>query len=125
METGDFLAFVAGLILIVWGAAHLAPTRAVADSFGPISVHSRRILVMEWIAEGVTHLFLGLLAIVLAAIEGSTDPAPRLVYRVSTGALLAPAALTGARTPVARFKLCLLVLATAAALLVIASLIEA
>jgi hypothetical protein len=35
------------------------PTRAVAAGFEPVSLDNRRILVMEWIAEGVTLIFIG------------------------------------------------------------------
>jgi hypothetical protein len=44
--------YLASGVLIGWGAAHLAPTRAVALSFGDITPDNRRILIMEWIAEG-------------------------------------------------------------------------
>jgi hypothetical protein len=46
---------------------HLAPTRAVVESFGAISRDNRRILIMEWIAEGLTHISLG----VLVALSGA------------------------------------------------------
>ena len=111
-------------MLAVWGAAHIAPTMSVADSFGEISSDSRRILVMEWVAEGVTHISIGVLVILMAALEASSDPAVNLAYRVSAGAVLALAgltAVTGARTPVIWFKLCPFVLTGAAALLLAAS----
>jgi hypothetical protein len=96
----------------------------VADSFGEISADNRRILVMEWVAEGVTHISIGGLVILLAALEGSTDPAARLVYRVLAGVLVVLAALTsftGARTPVVWFKICPFVLTGAAVLLLAGS----
>jgi len=79
---------------------------------------------MEWVAEGVTHISIGVLVILMAALEVSADPAVRLVYRVSAAALIALAALTaltGARTPVVWFKLCPFVLTSVAALLLAAS----
>ena len=120
----DVLVYVGGAVLALWGVAHIAPTRSVADSFGEISGDSRRILVMEWVAEGVTHISIGVLVILMAALEVSADPAVRLVYRVSAAALIALAALTaltGARTPVVWFKLCPFVLTSVAALLLAAS----
>jgi hypothetical protein len=120
------LVYVAGSALVLWGAAHLAPTRSVANSFGEISADSRRILVMEWVAEGVTHVSIGMLVIVVTALEGSVDPTVHVVYRVLAGALVALAtltALTGARTPVIWFKVCPFVLTSAAALLVAGSLL--
>jgi len=43
-------------MLIAWGAAHLAPTPAEAASIGHISLENRRILIMQWMAEGITAI---------------------------------------------------------------------
>jgi hypothetical protein len=119
------LAYLAAGMLIVWGSAHLAPTREVAASFGDISTDNRRILVMEWMAEGVTHISIGLLVVLVTAAQGATNSATELVYRVCAAVLVALAALTaatGSRTPVIWFRVCPFVLSTAAVLLVVASL---
>lgn len=111
-------------MLIVWGTAHLAPTRAVAASFGTISLDNRRILVMEWMAEGITHISIGVLVILATAIDGAADSTTQLLYVASAGILLLLAALTtatGARTAVIWFRICPLVLTTAAVLLLLAS----
>ncbi len=120
----DVLVYAGGIVVILWGAAHLAPTRSVANSFGQISTDNRRILVMEWVAEGLTHVSIGALVIFIAALEGSSSSAAHLVYRVAAGALVALAALTaltGARTPVIWFKVCPFVLTSVAALLLAGS----
>jgi hypothetical protein len=120
----DALVFVAGAALVLWGASHIAPTTSVADSFGAISADNRRILIMEWVAEGVSHTTIGALVIAIAALEGSAGSTAHLVYRVLAGALVALAALTaltGSRTPVLWFKACPFVLTGAAALLLAAS----
>lgn len=117
----EVLPYLAGAILIAWGAAHLAPTRAVVASFGPLSVDNRRILVMEWVAEGVSHVFLGALAIAVALAGGSD-----VVFRSEAVALVVLAGLTaatGSRTAVIWFRLCPGVLTAAAALLVAATLV--
>lgn len=117
----DVLVYVAGAALVVWGASHVAPTRAVADSFGPLSDDNRRILVMEWVAEGIAHIGLGALVVAVAIAGGETA----VVYRAVAAVLVALAvltALTGSRTPVIWFKVCPFVLGSAAALLVAASL---
>ena len=126
VQTAALLAYVASAILIAWGTAHLAPTRAVAASFGAISLDSRRILVMEWVAEGITHVSIGVLVILVTAIDGPNDATSQLVYGVSAGVLVVLAALTaatGSRTSVIWFRVCPFVLGTAAALLVAAALI--
>ena len=120
----DALVYVAGAALILWGIAHIAPAGTVVASFGATSSDNRRIFVMEWVAEGITHISIGALVIVIAALEGSSDPTAQLVYRVLAGVLVALAALTALtapRTPVIWFKLCPFVLTGAAGLLLIAS----
>lgn len=124
MWASGVLAYLAAIAVIVWGVAHVMPTRRVADGFGDISVDNRRILVMEWIAEGITHISIGVLVILMTAIEGSGSSASQLVYRVAAAVLIVLAALTsvtGARTPVIWFRVCPFVLGGAAILLLVAS----
>lgn len=126
VTSAALLAYVASATPIAWGSAHLAPTRAVAASFGAISADNRRILVMEWMAEGITHISIGLLVILATAIEGARNPTTQLVYVVSAGVLVVLAGLTagtGARTPVIWFRICPFVLTSSAALLVLASIV--
>jgi hypothetical protein len=126
VNAAALLAYVASALLITWGTAHLAPTRAVADSFGAISLDNRRILVMEWVAEGITHIGIGVLVILVTAVQGAPDPTTQLVYVVSACVLVVLALLTaatGSRTSVIWFRICPFVLGSAAALLVAAALI--
>ena len=81
---------------------------------------------MEWIAEGITHISIAVLVILMTAIQGSGDSASQLVYRVAAVVLVVLAVLTtltGARTPVVWFRVCPFVLTGAAALLLVASLL--
>jgi len=124
VSASGVLAYLAAITVIGWGLMHVIPTRAVADSFGEISLDNRRILVMEWIAEGITHIFIGVLVIIVTAIEGSGSSASQLVYRLAAAVLILLAALTsvtGARTPVIWFRVCPFVLGGAAILLLVAS----
>jgi hypothetical protein len=91
--------------------------------FGPISADNRRVLTMEWVAEGLTMLFVGALvaAVTVAGSGGSTD---LVVYRLSAGLLAAIAvltAVTGARTPVVWFKACPFVMAVCIGLILVGS----
>ncbi len=120
----DILVYVAAAIVLAWGVAHLVPTRAVVVGFGDISLANRRVLTMEWMAEGFTLVFLALLLAAVTAEAGAHDHVAVLVYRLAAGLLAAVAVLTeltGARTPVRWFKACPVVLGTAAVLLVVAS----
>jgi hypothetical protein len=62
--------FGAGIIF-VWGVGHLIPTRNVVAGFGGLSTDNTRIIVMEWLAEGLTLCFLG--AIVIVLVVGARD----------------------------------------------------
>ena len=69
----------------------------------------------------VTHISLGVLVVLVTAIEGSGGSTARLVYPVAAVVPLALAtltAMTGARTPEIWFRVCPFVLTGVAALLV-------
>jgi hypothetical protein len=72
------------------------PTRTVADGFGELGVDNRRILVMEWIAEGITHVSIGTLIVLIAVVGEAGGSTADLVYRVLAAVLVALAALTTA-----------------------------
>jgi hypothetical protein len=118
--------FLAGsIIVLVWGIAHMVPTKSVVKGFGEISQDNKRILTMEWLAEGVALCFIGLLGL-LVTFHG--DPAgftATIVYRAIGGALIAMAViagLTGARTSVIPIKICPVILGVAAILFLVGSL---
>ena len=110
-------------LCVIWGAAHIFPVRAVVAGFGALSHDNRRILTMEWIAEGMTIMFLGLVvALVFRHVEDESSA--RLVVRACASMLIALAALsaaTGARTSILPMRLCPVVKLTAASLLVAGS----
>jgi hypothetical protein len=109
-----------GTLILIWGAAHIFPTRSVVAGFGDLSPDNRRILTMEWIAEGMTLMFLGVL-VLLVCRSVEAEPSARLAVRGCAGMLVALATLstaTGARTKVLPMRLCPLVKITAAGLLI-------
>jgi hypothetical protein len=81
----NVLVYVAGATLVTWGGLHLAPTRAVADSFGPITHDNRRVLEMEWVAEGIAHVGLGTVVVAVAALASEGT----VVYRAVAAVLVA------------------------------------
>ena len=118
------LAYVAGVVVAVWGAAHAAPIRQVVAGFAPITADNRRIVVQEWLAEAFTMWGIAALVIVVTAVGGTDAAARAWVYRVAAGLLIALAALTaltGARTGVVWFKICPVLLGGSAGLLLAAS----
>jgi hypothetical protein len=117
------LAYVAAALIGVWGIAHAVPTKRVVAGFAPITTDNRRVLTQEWLAESVTMWAMAALVVAVTVTAGDTR-VTAIVYRVVAGLLLALAALTaltGARTPVVWFKVCPILLATSAALLLVAS----
>jgi hypothetical protein len=124
MSSHAVLNIAAG-ILTLWGVAHLVPTRAVVRGFGPISTDNRRIITMEWVLEGVTLCFLGLLALMLSIRLGPQNTAARFVLQAEAAMLVVMAiisSLTGARTAVIPMKICPVVKLTAAAVFIAATL---
>jgi hypothetical protein len=120
--TAQVLVYVGSAVLALWGLAHLLPTRAVVRGFGGISRDSALVLTMEWVAEGMTHLFVALLAVLVTAVAGVDASASVVVYRAAAVFLVAVAILTaatGARTPGVWYRVCPFLL-TAVALLYVA-----
>jgi hypothetical protein len=118
------LAYVAAVVLSLWGVAHAVPTRRVVAGFGPISAENRRVIVQEWLAEAFTMWGIAAIVIAATAVGGQATDAQDWVYRVAAALLLALGLLTaatGARTPVVWFKVCPVVMAAAATLLLVAS----
>jgi hypothetical protein len=105
----DILLYIGSLIIFIWGAAHIYPTRAIVAGFGDISLDNRRIITMEWIAEGLTLCFIGILVFLTTLLGWSREPSAQIVYLVSTIMLVVLAVLsqmTGARTSVLPMRLC-------------------
>jgi hypothetical protein len=108
---------------VAWGVAHVVPTRQVLAGFAQVSTDNRRIITQEWLAEGLTMWGIAGFVIAATTVTGSSDDRV-WAYRVAAGLLLAIGvltALTGARTQVVWFKVCPVVMAASAALLLTAS----
>jgi hypothetical protein len=119
------LLYLGAVLPLVWGIAHLFPTRSVVRGFGEISVDNRRIIAMEWINEGVTLIFIGVL-VAAVTLTGSHDAVATVVYLISAAALLMLAIVsvfTGFKVAFFPFKLCPFLFTTSAILIVIGSLV--
>ena len=118
------IAYIAAAIVAVWGVAHAAPTAQVLAGFAPITADNRRIVLQEWLAEAFTMWGIGAMIIVATAVGAHDADVRQWIYRVAAGLLVALGiltALTGARTPVVWFKVCPVLLASSAGLLIAAS----
>jgi len=119
------LAYLSAALLAAWGTAHAIPTRQVLAGFKPITPGNRRIVEQEWLAEAFTMWGTAAVVIAATAAGGPAMDTRAWVYRAVSAlliALAAPTTLTGAKTPVIWFKICPVLLAVSAALLLIASL---
>ena len=103
---------IGSMVITLWGIAHLLPTKSVVSGFGTISGDNRKIITMEWIAEGLTLCFIGLLVILVTLYAGPQNLVSVLVYRVTAWMLVVMAGLTfvtGAKTSITVIKVCPLV----------------
>ncbi len=121
---GDILIYVGAGIIILWGIAHIAPTKSVVKGFGPISRENQRLITMTWVSEGLTLCFIGVLVLLVTLLGKAGAPLSLIVYRACAAMLLITAVwtgLTGARTPVLPMKLCPVVKTVVATLLLLGS----
>ncbi len=108
----DIMLYTGSIVITLWGIAHIVPTKSVVNGFGSISEDNKRIITMEWIAEGLTLCFIGLLVLFITILGGSHNPVSIIVYRISALMLLIMTSLslfTGARTSIVPIKICPLV----------------
>ncbi len=69
-----FLFYTGSAVIFLWGVGHLIPTPGIVKGFGPLSEDNRRIITMEWIAEGMTLCFIGVLVFVSVMTTGPGLP---------------------------------------------------
>jgi hypothetical protein len=122
----DVILYVGSALITVWGIAHIVPTKSVVNGFGTISRENKRIITMEWIAEGLTLCFIGLLVLFVTIFKESQNQISNIVYWASAAMLVVMAALTsltGARTSIVPIKICPAVKIAVAILFVLGSLL--
>ena len=121
----EILFYISCTIIILWGIAHIIPTKAIVGGFGAISVDNKKIIAMESIAEGLTLIFIGVL-VLLVTIFDYQSRAAYVVYLACAVMLLIMAVLTimtGARTSLLPYKICPVVKTLVAVLLILGSLL--
>ena len=113
------LLYAGAAAAAVWGIVHLIPTRKVAAGFGAISDDNRKIITMEWIAEGAFLIFIGTIVILATSVDHTADVS-RTAYVVSAAALIGLAIVslfTGFRVKYLPFRLCPVIFTASAALI--------
>ena len=120
----ETLIYAGAAMIIIWGFAHLVPTRAIVKGFGAISGDNKKILAMETIAEGLTLIFLGVLPLLVTVLSDSPGRTAHIAYLSCAVMLLVMAVLTlltGARTSLLPYKICPAVKTVVAALYILGS----
>lgn len=115
------LIYFGSSIIFVWGVSHIIPTGNIVKELKTDSIDDRKIFTMEWIAEGLTLCFIGVLASLVTYYSGPGNPVAALVITALAAMLLIMAtltALTGARTAIIPMKICPYVKTTVAILFI-------
>ena len=116
---GQILIIIGAAITIIWGVAHLFPTKSVVKGFGDISTDNKNIIAMEWIVEGVSLIFIGVVVLGVSFID-ATSGSSTFVFIASAGVLIALALVslfTGFKVNFLPFKLCPVLFTTSAILI--------
>lgn len=116
-----FLFYIASAFLFFWGIAHLIPTKSVVGSFGDISKDNRLIITMEWIIEGITLIFTGVLICVITLLNSYYEIA-RFILSLIAAFLVLMALIsffTGFRVKFLPFRLCPFIFISSALLILI------
>ena len=116
------LFYVAGLLPVIWGIAHIIPAKNVVKGFGEISVDNKRILMMEWINEGLTLIFLGILIIIITLTGEPGVVIKKTVYFLSASMLIVMSVIslfTGFKVNFLPYKLCPVIFSVSAILIVL------
>ena len=119
------LLYLGAVLTVIWGIAHLIPTKNVVAGFGDISEDNRQIITMEWIVEGVSLIFIGALVAVVTFIDPNAGVSGA-VYMISSIGLLVLALVsffTGFKVKFLPFRLCPFILTVSAALVFAGSLV--
>ena len=123
--TDQILLYIGSALTVVWGIAHLFPTKSVIQGFGDISLDNKRIITMEWIIEGIALIFIGVLVSTVTLIDPASVVS-KTVYVISICELLVLAVVslfTGFRVSFLPFKLCPFIFTASSVLILIGGLI--
>jgi hypothetical protein len=118
------LLYSGSILILLWGIAHLIPTKGIVKGFEDTSTDNKKIISMEWINAGIGMCFVGLLALLITAFGNINSKEADLVYLSSSTVLFIFAVvtfLTGAKTAVVPIKICPFVNLVASFLIILGS----
>ena len=123
---GQDVRLLHSITVIIWGIAHLFPTKSVVKGFGDISIDNKNILKMEWVTEGFSLIFTGVLLLSVTIIGDNENIISRIVYITSSVFLFSMAILsflTGYKVNFLPYKLCPIIFLISGILILIGSLL--
>jgi hypothetical protein len=115
------LLYIAGALTLLWGISHLIPTAGVVRDFGNISTDNKLIITMEWIGEGMTLIFLGLITIIVTMSDTESKLARNVCLSIvcMLFSMTIVSLCTGFRIDFLPFKLCPLIFSSSAVLIIV------
>jgi len=119
------LLYLGAFLLFFWGIAHLFPTKSVVSGFGDISLDNRRIITMEWIIEGVSLIFVGIIVAVVTYLDHTSTISTAVYWIVFAllNALSLVSLFTGFKVSFLPFKLCPVIFSTSSILILLGSIL--
>ena len=119
------LLYAGAALPLIWGVAHLFPTKNVVAGFGDISVDNKRIITMEWINEAVALVFISAIVFAVTLID-HTSMVSQAVYWLSFIALNTLSVIslsTAFKINFLPYKLCPVFFTTASILILLGTLL--
>ena len=119
--TSQLLLYSGASITLLWGIAHLFPTTSVVKGFGEITADNKNIITMEWIIEGVTLIFIGII-VAGATFIGADNSVSVFIFLASSSVLIVLAVVslfTGFKVNFLPFKLCPMLFTSSALLIML------
>lgn len=104
----QILIYIGSAVTLIWGIAHIFPTKSIVKGFGEISIDNKYIITMEWIVEGITLIFIGVITAGITIIDFA-GRGTAFIYLSSVVLLLVLANIslfTGYKVNFLPFKLC-------------------
>jgi hypothetical protein len=115
------LIYVGSSLPLLWGIAHLFPTKSIVKAFGEISEDNKNILTMEWLIEGIALIFIGISVATVTTID-PFQVVSTTIYILSSACLVVLAIVslfTGFRVHFLPFKLCPIIFTSSAILIIL------
>jgi hypothetical protein len=118
------LILIGAILTMLWGITHLFPTKNVVKDFGEISQDNKHIITMEWIIEGMSLIFIGLLVLLISLLGGPGNEVVIYVNIISSAMLFSLAVVslfTGFKVKFIVFKLCPVIFTSSGVLILLGS----